>query len=117
MLTGCGDSTLGEANPFRCQDLGEPGPYGKALDTTPCCTGLENVQFAYDKLESQGEPYCSETPGYQSFCIACGDHICDADYEDECVCPEDCGKIPRDRYIRSDRKTLDGEEPDVPLAQ
>ena len=112
MLIGCGENTLRGANPVTCKKLGEPGPYAKALDTTPCCNWLEHTSVQFEKKTAQDGPYCSELPGVgHSYCLECGDGVCDPEYEDECFCPEDCGEIPRDRYIRGDGKTVDGQDP------
>ncbi|MBU2639789.1 MAG: hypothetical protein KKG75_03745, partial [Nanoarchaeota archaeon] len=51
-----------------------------------CCPGLTRVK---DFSSIYEEGICIEGSSFGYHCLKCGDDICD-EYEDPCVCPEDC---------------------------
>ena len=73
-----------------CANLGQIGPNGSLGPNDPnqnveCCSGLI--------LKSPKKAFtndCHSGEGFGTVCIACGDGICDSNYESNCNCPEDC---------------------------
>lgn len=78
-------ANLPAADPAVCKQTGEaPDCIGPGVSNgEQCCLGLS----AREQKEACGQPY----GGCASVCVACGDGLCDAEHENGCNCPEDCG--------------------------
>ena len=85
-----------------CQSLGELAPNSKVGQNEPCCQGLAVTRVDYAEVLREGMAYCEFDRAFHfvSLCLACGDGVCDEEYEDKCICPQDCGSIPQERYVK-----------------
>ncbi len=77
-----------------CKKHGEIPDYTVPGDdmSVQCCSGLKHeIQKKYfdENCVNLYEKY--GYGGYAGICINCGDDICDAEFENKCNCPEDCG--------------------------
>ncbi len=83
-----------------CAKAGES--VGSCVGCKKCCQGLQPMV----NLKYNGECVNLPAPGSGGVCSNCGNGICDdKNNEDECNCPEDCGKIKiPDRAIYKSEK-------------
>ena len=111
-LAGCGSGSEGGIESHTeapdagagqaCRTAGQIGPHGKYGITASCCEGLalrDGFYFEYI-VEGESRCYADQAPTPVRYCLPCGDGVCDPNYEDKCLCPDDCGVVPEDRYSR-----------------
>ena len=85
-----------------CQSIGELAPNSKVGQDKPCCQDLAATRVDYAEVLLEDAAYCEFDRAFHfvAVCLACGDGVCDKEYEDKCICPQDCGSIPQERYIK-----------------
>lgn len=103
LASGCGAEPQAEEDSppqQECREAGQIGPNGKYHITASCCDGLALMPGQYFEYEVDGQAYCYAdlAPTPVSYCLPCGDGVCDEYYEDSCLCPDDCGAIPQENY-------------------
>ena len=105
-LIGCGSeaqraSESMDGGAQACRTAGQIGPHGKYGITAACCEGLALMDGHYFEYIVEGESRCyaDQAPTPVRYCLPCGDGVCDPYYEDKCLCPDDCGAVPDDRYF------------------
>ena len=87
---------LGEESNETCVGLGQIGQNPSLGPEDPnrfkiCCNGLKEI-VPKNCFKPTAEGDCGEMcVGSGVICLACGDENCDANYENKCNCPEDCG--------------------------
>jgi hypothetical protein len=102
VLTGCETkttTTTTQTPTENCVSLGKSGPNPSLGPNDPnknkvCCSGLhlEYPKNCTSASDITGE--CRNMVGCAAMCIACGDGVCDPQYETTCNCPSDCKNTP-----------------------